>query len=221
MRDTLEDEILNGSYEPGEQLDVESLASRFKVSRTPVREALQQLASSGLVSVIPRRGTFVAQIGIVELVERFEVMAELEGMCGRLAARRIRAEEVEALTAALQRCEEASARGACDDYYYENATFHSCIYDASHNHFLAAEATRLRNRLKPYRRLQLRVPDRISRSQEEHRRIYDAIVGGDGARAERLLKEHVVVQGERFSDLAAAVERAPAAHDAAPSPAEL
>ena len=90
LRDTLEDEIVNGRLQPGDRLDEASLAARFNVSRTPIREALQQLVAAGLVQSEPKRGTFVARIGIPQLIEMFEVMAELEGMCGRLAARRIR-----------------------------------------------------------------------------------------------------------------------------------
>ncbi|MCP1674845.1 DNA-binding GntR family transcriptional regulator [Natronocella acetinitrilica] len=207
LRDALEDGIINGDFSPGEQLDIPSLASRFQVSRTPVREALQQLSISGLVTVIPKRGTFVAQVGLAELIQMFEVMAELEGMCGRLAARRIEMDQLEALEEALHACERAASQGAADEYYYENATFHSCIYDASQNQFLAGEAKRLRHRLKPYRRLQLRVSDRINRSLDEHRAIFEAIRDGDGEAAEQLMRDHVLIQGERFSDLAGQVNR--------------
>jgi len=207
LRDTLEEEIINGAFQPGQKLDIEALSKRFKVSRTPVREALQQLSSCGLITVIPKRGSFVSQIGLAQLIEMFEVMAELEGMCGRLAARRITQKEMKAMESALAGCETACARGAVDDYYYENAIFHSQIYDSSHNVFLAAEAQQLRYRLKPYRRLQLRVSDRMCRSLDEHREIFNAIKSGDGSKAEFLLKEHVLIQGERFSDLAANVNR--------------
>ena len=83
VRDQLEDDIVNGRMAPGEQVLIESLMARFEVSRTPVREALQQLEISGLVVVQPKRGTFVAQVGIAELIQMFEVMAELESRTGR------------------------------------------------------------------------------------------------------------------------------------------
>lgn len=210
LRDALEDDIINGRLRPGDRLDPEQLSARFGVSRTPVREAIQQLTASGLVRVAPKRGTFVTEIGLPELIEMFEVMAELEGMCGRLAARRIGAAEAEALRAALRRCQEAAARGDCDDYYYDNEQFHHCIYAAARNGFLAAKARRLQSRLMPYRRLQLRVRRRVQRSVEEHEAIVEALFDGDAARAERRLKEHILVQGERFSDLVASVHHASA-----------
>jgi DNA-binding GntR family transcriptional regulator len=205
LRDALEDDIINGRLTPGERLEPELLARRFSVSRTPIREAIQQLAASGLVTVVPKRGTFVAEVGLAQLIEMFEVMAELEGMCGRLAARRITAEQTVALKAALSRCEQAAAAGNTDDYYYENEGFHRRIYEASQNGFLAAEAQQLHYRLKPYRRLQLRVRHRIGRSLQEHRDIVEAIVSGDEAGAEQRLKAHILIQGERFSDLVASV----------------
>ncbi|GHB02060.1 GntR family transcriptional regulator [Modicisalibacter luteus] len=206
LRDALENDILNGHRAPGERLDPEALGQEFNVSRTPVREAIQQLVASGLVIVQPKKGTFVAQVGIDRLIEMFEVMAELEGMCGRLAARRISPQELAELQAALERCEQAALNGDTDEYYYENESFHNCIYIASHNAFLADEARQLKMRLKPYRRLQLKVRHRMQSSLEEHRRIVAAIETGDIEAAEQTLRSHVLVQGERFSDLVASVK---------------
>jgi DNA-binding GntR family transcriptional regulator len=206
LRDALENDILNGHRAPGERLDPEALGQEFNVSRTPVREAIQQLVASGLVIVQPKKGTFVAQVGIDRLIEMFEVMAELEGMCGRLAARRISPEELTELQAALERCEVAARNGDTDEYYYENESFHNCIYIASHNAFLADEARQLKMRLKPYRRLQLKVRHRMQASLEEHRHIVATIEAGDTEAAEQALRSHVLVQGERFSDLVASVK---------------
>ncbi|EWH02863.1 GntR family transcriptional regulator [Halomonas sp. BC04] len=207
LRDALEDDIINGRLTPGERLDPEALGREFSVSRTPVREAIQQLVASGLVTVSPKKGTFVARIGIDQLIEMFEVMAELEGMCGRLAARRISEEELAALHDAFRRCEAAAKAGDTDEYYYENETFHDCIYTASHNGFLAQEARQLKQRLKPYRRLQLQVRLRMGGSLAEHRKIVAAIEQGEAELAEQTLREHVLIQGERFSDFIASVKK--------------
>ena len=85
--------------------------------------------------------------------------------------------------------------------------FHDCIYAASHNGFLAGEARQLKQRLKPYRRLQLQVRQRMNNSLGEHQAIVTAIEQGDAAQAEQLLREHVLIQGERFSDFVASVKR--------------
>lgn len=205
LRDLLEDAIINGQYAPGDQLDPEALARAYQCSRTPIREAIQQLAMSGMVEVRPKKGTFVARLGVTELVERFEVMAELEGMCGRLAARRIAPDELQALREAHEQCRERAAAGDANGYYYENGVFHHRIYAASHNCFLAQEAARLHAMLKPYRRMQLHVRHRLDHSLAEHEAIIAAIAAGDEGQAEALLRSHVTIQGERFNDLVASV----------------
>lgn len=207
LRDVLEDDIVNGVLKPGDRLDEASLAERFDVSRTPIREAFKYLVGSGLVETIPNRGTFVANVGLPQLIEMFEVMAELEGMCARLATRRITDAETEELQSLLDGCAEAKAKGDPDAYYYQNERFHDCIYRASHNDFLAQQARQLQMRLKPYRRLQLRVRNRASTSLAEHRAIVAAILGGDEATAETSIKDHVRIQGERFTDFIATIGR--------------
>ena len=200
LKDALEEDIINGQLLPGAKLDHDALAAKYGVSRTPIREAIQQLVVSGLVPVKAKKGTFVAKVGFDQLIEMFEVMAELEGMCGRLAARRIQPAELEALREALHRCEDPDVMSDPDDYYYENEEFHNCIYTASHNNFLATEARKLKQRLKPYRRLQLQTRNRVSTSVSEHRRIFEAIEKGKEFEAEQQLKEHVLIQSTRFSD---------------------
>ena len=111
MREQLEDDIVEGRLRPGEQLDIDEIAQRFSVSRTPVREALQQLEASGMVEVMPKRGTYVASISAARLIQMFEVMAELEAMCARLAARRADAELLVDLAAAVNACEAEGRTG--------------------------------------------------------------------------------------------------------------
>ncbi|MEN3793624.1 GntR family transcriptional regulator [Fulvimarina sp. MAC3] len=211
IRDCLEQEILTGERLPGQRLDEQAIARRFAVSRTPVREALQQLVATGLVELQPYRGAFVKEVSLSELVQMLEVMAELEGMAGRLAASRADDEALERLKISLAACEEAASSGDPDTYYAENSVFHEAIYDGCGNQFLASEVKRLHQRLKAYRRLQLRVPKRIGQSLEEHRRIVDAIVGGKPRAAELELKKHISVQGERFTEFVNTMNRSAAA----------
>lgn len=205
LREVLENDIVTGAYPAGTRLDEVMLATRFNVSRTPIREALIELSGAGLVEIRPRRGAFVREIGITRLIEMFEVMADLEAMCGRLAARRITADELKDLENAHEACTQARAGGDPDAYFHANQTFHETIYKASHNSFLEEQALQLQNRLKVYRRLQLRVPNRISGSLSEHGQIVDAIKAGDPLRAADALRQHILIQGERFNDFVASV----------------
>jgi DNA-binding GntR family transcriptional regulator len=209
LREAIETEIVSGRLMPGERLDEATLAGRFNVSRTPIREALHQLAIAGLVEIRPRRGALVATQSPERLYEMFEVMAELEAMAGRLAARRSTGADAAVLHAAHAAC--AAARGDADAYYAVNEGFHQAIYAASGNGFLAEQCLALQKRLRPYRRLQLRVANRVATSFAEHEAIITAILAGDGDQAANALRAHVRVQGERFSDLIASLSRLGAA----------
>ena len=206
IRETLEQAILTGEFDDGVRLDEVRLCTRFGVSRTPVREALHQLTASGLLDMRPRRGAFVRMPGFVEVVEMFEVMGELESMCGRLAAKRISDAQLKAFASACVKCEQAEEAGDSDTYYRENETFHQVLYQASGNGFLQSQAVNLQKRLQPFRRLQLRVRGRIRQSLDEHRQILKAVEDGDGETAETLVRQHVTVQGEKFFDLMRGLE---------------
>jgi DNA-binding GntR family transcriptional regulator len=203
IRESIEQRIVEGEFKDGERLDEVRLATLFGVSRTPLREALRMLAGSGLVDLIPKRGAFVRHPGIVELVEMFEVMAELEALCGRLAARRISSGDLAKLAVAARACEQALEGEDPDAYYHRNEEFHQLIYKAGGNNFLVAEASRLQKRLRPFRRMQLRARGRMKQSMAEHALILKALQDGDATAAAEALRSHVTVQGERFHDLLA------------------
>ena len=207
LREALEEMIATGQLTPGQHLDETELAQRFGVSRTPIRETLIQLASMGLVVIRPRRGAVVAELGPHQLVEMFEVMSELEAVCSRLAARRMTPAEQDALRAAHQACLEAREADDPDDYYYKNEAFHLAIYAGSHNQFLIEQTRSLHRRLRPYRRLQLRVRNRLATSYSEHDAIVQAILLGDDETAAELTRSHVMIQGQRFADLMASLSQ--------------
>ena len=140
LKDALEDDIISGRLRPGQRLDEVSLAERFGVSRTPIREALIQLSASGLVDIRPRRGAQVVLLGPRELVESFELMAEIEASCARLAASRMGDAEAEAIAAAHDACRDAVAASDDAAYYPANASFHAAIYAATGNRVLLALA---------------------------------------------------------------------------------
>jgi DNA-binding GntR family transcriptional regulator len=211
LRDSIEEMIAVGKLAPGQHLDETELAVAFGVSRTPIRETLIQLASMGLVVIRPRRGAVVAELGPQELLERFEVMSELEAVISRLAARRMSQPEQQALRAAHLACKGAVDANDPEDYYVRNEAFHEAIYAGSHNQFLVGQARGLYRRLRPYRRLQLRVRDRVRNSYAEHEGLVLAILAGDGELAARLAREHVMIQGQRFSDLMASLPQLSAA----------
>ncbi|WP_157015615.1 GntR family transcriptional regulator [Mesorhizobium xinjiangense] len=207
LRDEIENGIVTGAFEPGARLDEAQLAARFGVSRTPIREALMQLSAIGLVEVRPRRGAIVVDPGPDRIFEMFEVMAELESMAGALAARRHTEQDKAAILDSHARCERSAASEDSDSYYYDNEVFHYAIYAASHSGFLAEQCAALHRRLRPYRRLQLRVRNRMKVSLSEHAAIVEAILAGDAETARSRLRSHVAVQGDRFSDLVSSLSQ--------------
>jgi DNA-binding GntR family transcriptional regulator len=201
LKQAIEDAVIAGEFVPGDHLDELSLATRFGVSRTPIREALLQLGAEGFIEMRPRRGAMVSVPSPQRLIEMFETMAELEAACGTLAARRLTAEDDRLIEAAHLACVDAAATGDPEIYYGVNRGFHEAIYRASRNAFLAEQALTLHKRLSAYRRVQLRARNRLGQSLAEHAGILEAIRQGNEELAAKRLRDHVLVQGERFSDM--------------------
>nr|WP_318272623.1 GntR family transcriptional regulator [Paracoccus saliphilus] len=211
IRLALENAIVDGELQPGDRIDPDRIAHDYGCSRTPVREALQALEASGLLIVQPKRGTFVAKLGIPQLMERFELMAEMESFCARLACRRADRADLDRIAVSLSACEAAAEADNSDGYYVQNTLFHRAIYRAAHNGFLETETLRLQAILQPYRRRQLQAQGRVRRSLQEHHRIAEAIRAGDEAAAAQAMSDHVLVQGDRFRDLVALLDSFPPA----------
>jgi len=220
LRDEIEERIVVGDLPPGARLDEAELAGTFGVSRTPIREALIQLASAGFVEMRRRRGSIVAEILPERLREMFDVMAELEAMCARLVATRSDEAERSAIAAAHEASEKALRAKDPDGYYRLNEKFHLALYAACHNGFLKEMATQLHRRLRPYRRLQLRVPGRMKASFAEHAAVVEAIERRDADLAASRLRAHVQIQGDRFKDLVAHLQSAEKARGGRGAPRE-
>jgi DNA-binding GntR family transcriptional regulator len=210
VRRQIADQIISGVLRPGQELDEKKLAEAFNVSRTPVREALRQLAAASLVEWRPHQSAIVAKITPSKMVEMFEVMAELEGFCGRLASRRMTASEHANLISIHRKFRPHVQARDREAYHALNKTFHEAIYAGSHNQYLRAQASALYDRLAPYRAYQLKRPEALRLASEEHQAIIDAIVAGDGDAAFNLLTDHVSLSNELFADLVAALSAADA-----------
>ena len=192
IRNALTDAIASGELAAGTALDEQNLAQRYGASRTPVREALRQLASSGLVEMRPRRGVVVVRLTPQRIADMFETTAEVEALCVRLATYRMTPLEQGQLIDLHEASGAAVEAGDVDAYDRLNRAFHEALYAATHNGFMAEQALALRERLAAFRRTQLRYGDRIRRSREEHGEILAAIAEGDGEVAARRMRAHML-----------------------------
>ncbi len=191
--DQLRDAIVRGEHPPGTSLSEGALAEAYGTSRTPIREALQQLQSEGLVEVVPRVGTFVRQPSRREVVELFQLKSVLEGLGAQLLAQRGRVAETELLQANLADSEAAVQAGDMERYAQLVHEFHGLIVQGADNHRLAAHYSSLMNQLAYHRIVvtTLRHPGRLAASLDEHRRVLDRIVDKDGFGAEAAMRDHV------------------------------
>lgn len=201
----LESDILDSRLKPGDRLDEQSLARRFEVSRTPVREALRHLASSGLVEIRKNQGAAVRRLTTTELIEMFQVMAEYEGLSARLSARRMSMEEVEEMRRRHKECTALAEGRDYEGFFAANNLFHEAIFLGSKNEFLHAEARKLRNRVNVYRR-HITGPRLMHKSVEEHAGIVAAIEAGDEEGAHRLMRDHVDLLAGSAADVVIALQ---------------
>ncbi|WP_203423955.1 GntR family transcriptional regulator [Sinorhizobium sp. BG8] len=187
------DMIVTGQIQPGEKLDENSLASRFDVSRTPVREALRELGAMGLVDRQPNRSAVVTNVTGGYLSSMFEAMAELERICARLAAQRMTVEERRALEMMHRASTKLVQAGADEEYALHNVEFHTRLYRGAHNDHIFELVTQTRARLAPFRRAQFRIVGRLAKSFAEHEEIVSAILRADSVAAARAAFSHVSI----------------------------
>jgi len=210
LAQALADAVMAGEFAPGARLDEQWLAQRFAVSRTPVREALRQLAASGLIEMRPRRGAIVAEVTPAQLEELFVAMGELEATCARLAALSMTTLERRRLDALHGRMAELAAGPDAMAFADANDTLHGMIYTGAHNEVIEEMTVGLRRRLAPFRRAQFRLEGRPPRSHAEHGVVVTAIVRGDAAAAHAAMLSHVTLVENSYEELIAA--RATPAH---------
>lgn len=203
IRNALQEEIETGKLPPGAPLDERTLAVRFQVSRTPVREALQQLAARDLVRIAPRQGITVARLSINQVRGMMESIGELESLCAKLAARRVDDQLKRNLDDAISQCQEAAVQGGSAEYAIANHLFHETIYAGSRNDYLAELIRNARRLIQRYRIKDFHSKTQISKSLQDHLKIARAIQDGDEALAAQAMLLHVPAGSTGFSEFLA------------------
>lgn len=196
----LERQIVDGKLPAGTKLNEAGIAAELRVSRGPVREAFRALDQSGLVRTEKNRGVFVRQVSLEEAHEIYEVRAALDGLIGRLAARRIKPGQLARLREIVKRMQVASRALDSAAYYPLNIEFHEVLAEASGNQALIDNYRRIVNELNLYRREVLaRDAKSIPASARDHEEIVKAVAKGDAELAGRLLFDHVIDGRDRLA----------------------
>ncbi|MFN2291406.1 MAG: GntR family transcriptional regulator [Anaerolineae bacterium] len=182
--------IITLELPPMSPIDEQALMEELQLGRTPIREALQRLAAENLVSIIPRRGMFVADIGLTDLQQVFELRMMLEGYCARLAAQRAsdnQLAEMQRLIGELEYVSESDRK----QLMIIDEQFHELLYQAADNEFLADTLRRLHALSFRIWHLVLDRLGGVRGAMEQHVEITKAITARDEERAEALLRKHI------------------------------
>lgn len=188
----LREEILSGELEPGARLHQDRLAARFRVSSTPIREALRELEAEGAINHTPRKGVRVADVNqtrVRELREIYLVRGSLESLATRLAVSYLNIVHVQRLKVLLATMEADVAAGQLKKLRKQNYDFHMLIYQAAEMPQLLKLIRVLWTKF-PWDTLHV-LPGRALSSIEEHKRIVQAIEEGNAKFACQLMQEHI------------------------------
>ncbi|MBW2122012.1 MAG: GntR family transcriptional regulator [Deltaproteobacteria bacterium] len=192
-RDVQED-ILNGRYKPGDRLKENELATKYSVSNTPVREALRYLERIGFVEIIPRTMARVRNISKKELENLFTIQSVLEELAVQQAVPNLRESDYRDLEQCLRLIAKFYREGNYPEYEKAHVRFHSSIWKASDNKELVELLQNIYDRVRRFRAVTRRHPDRSKDVAGPHREILDAVVQKDSKRAGKLVRAHL----ERF-----------------------
>jgi DNA-binding GntR family transcriptional regulator len=188
---SLAEDIISGQLSPGRKLDEQSLAQRFEVSRTPIRDALRELAATRLIEYVPRSGFSVAHVDAEKLDDMFEAASEIEALCARLCALRATTTDRTRIDHIHRRGEAAAAKKNAKEYAALNEELHAAIYAGSRNKTIETFALDIRRRLSPFRSRMFYSPGRIQSSVSEHEDIVSAILTHDDDKAAIAMRNHI------------------------------
>ncbi len=191
VADEIRVRILNGDFIPGQRLVAAEIADEMGVSRMPVRDALRNLESTGLVETIPHRGTIVKDLSEFEILELYQIRAVLEGLAARLASERMDEKMLEQINNTISQHDLKTIQNEDYDSFTKlNRKFHSLIWEASGSPKLESLLANLYDACNQYRNLSMLVSGRPDSIFNEHSAIVNALKLRDCDEAERLARIH-------------------------------
>jgi DNA-binding GntR family transcriptional regulator len=193
VQQKIANDISHGQLSPGSRLEEEELARRYRVSRTPVREALRQLSALGIVDIRQRQGVVVAERSVEHFNNLLEVVADLEASSARYAALRMTDAERRNLQAVHEQMWEIAEQSARSRFDKENVVLHQLIHEGAHNEILFNGIVQMRMRTLPYTRMEfISERRRMEISHMEHHAIVHAIMHREPEAAYQAMRLHVI-----------------------------
>lgn len=189
--DLLVESIITQRFPPGERLVERSLAERFGVSKTPVREALNRLKKEGLVEGTPYSGFFVARISAEDMEEIYELREVLEGLAARNATKKINEKQIRQLNSIIQSFEDCVREKDVKRYSSFDLEFHNLLAAISKNGRLTQIMQPLRNQTRILMSTSVILPGRVETSLKEHKKIMNAVIARKPDLAEQFTREHI------------------------------
>lgn len=187
----LKTEIIKGSLKPGTKLLEGKIAKQMKVSRTPIREALRELAAEGFVKISPNQGVIVSNASIENIQEVLQIRGVLEGLAARLATKIISEEEIKELEKYQKQMEYYTNKDNSLAFSEIDAEFHELILNICGNNRLIQIRKNISDQAHRYRIRSLSIPGRLEYSLKEHQEIFEALKRKDSEQADRLSQKHI------------------------------
>jgi DNA-binding GntR family transcriptional regulator len=197
----LRDMLVEGRIAPGAKLNERELCERLHVSRTPLREAIKLLAAEGLVDLLPNRGAVAVKLGEADVIHAFEVLADLEGLSGELAAARATDAEIAEIRARHFEMLACHARGDLPGYYRLNALIHAAINDAARNPLLRKTYRAINARVQTLRFRTNQDAAKWKSAVKDHDRMVEALAARDAAALRAVLVRHLATKRDSVLDL--------------------
>ena len=202
--ESLKTAIVTGELGPGDLLDKMALAERFGASRQPISIAIDRLAADGLVDVIPQHGSFVSKLRAKPITERFFIRRAIECECAAMAAISVTDDMLRRLDLNLRYQQVAVDAGERLGFLQLDYQFHQIICE----HNPVEEAMRILDRLEAYlgriRFMLQPMPERQTRTIQEHKTIRDAIATGQPAKASAAMRSHIDAVEKHFNEFVVA-----------------
>jgi len=187
----LRDRIVYLEYAPGRLLPEKDICEEFKVSRTPIREAIQKLKEMKLVTVIPRFGTYVSSVDINEIRLAFEVKIKLEGLAGEVAAKRITLDKLGELKSLIEKGDGLLKEGGHRHLIEIDSQFHEIMYKATQNPILLEILENLHARCARLWNSALGEVIPLATIIDQLKEIYSCLEKRDSTKARQLMEDHV------------------------------